>query len=63
MKLIEKTYLFEQEKDYIIQMLTMQTQDGGGGNYVVISTERWAIDRDDIDKFCAQLKSVLEGME
>lgn len=69
MKPIEKSYTFEQDKDCcdgvsdIIQLLTVQTQDGGGGNFIVLSTERWAIDRNDIDKFCEQLKSILEGME
>lgn len=66
MKIFEKTFLYEQDNDCcdsgnLGQTLTVQTQDGGGGNYIILSTERWAID--DIDQFCAELKKVLEGME
>lgn len=42
------------------QHLTIETMDGGGGAYLVISTDRWAIDSDaDIDSFAARLKEVL----
>ena len=69
MKIIEKTFVYEQDVDCCgdsnsyVNTLTVQTQDGGGGNYLVIKTDRWSIDRDDIGSFCEQLKSCLEGME
>lgn len=45
------------------QQLIVQTQDGGGGSFIVLETQRWAIDADDIDKFCAMLKSTIERVE
>lgn len=69
MKIFEKTFVYEQEKDccdgesMYVQTLTVQTQDGGGGNYIILKTDRWAIDRDDIDKFCEELKTILKDME
>ena len=39
------------------QQLTVSTQDGGGGAFLVIETERWALD--DVDEFCALLKKTL----
>lgn len=48
------------------QSLTVSTDDGGGGSYIVISTERWAVDYDDIDKFTDTLKRIVnlpEGYE
>lgn len=69
MKLFEKTYVYEQDADTCQfnsqdgQVLTIQTQDGGGGNYLVISTDRWAIDKNDIDKFCNVLKDMIKDME
>jgi len=69
MKVFEKTVVYEQEKDccdgdsMYCQTLTVQTQDGGGGNFIVLKTDRWAIDKDDIGTFCAQLQSILNDME
>ena len=39
------------------QYLTISTQDGGGGPFIIIKTERWAIDEDQIDDFCKMLKT------
>lgn len=40
--------------------LTVETADGGGGWYLVLSTPRWALNDDaDIDAFAALLKGVL----
>ena len=41
------------------QTLEVFTQDAGGGNYIVIKTERWAIEYDDIDDLCNQLKKLI----
>ena len=64
MEIFEKSITYTQENDCcdpseLGQQLILKTQDGGGGSYVVIETERWAID--DIDEFCKALKDILEG--
>ena len=51
-----------QDKD-VGQSLVIRTQDGGGGAYVVIETERWAIDADKVDDFCDALKRTLSRVE
>jgi len=38
------------------QTLNIKTQDAGAGKYLVLQTERWAID--DINEFCETLKSI-----
>lgn len=42
------------------QYLTLKTADGGGGPYIVIETERWAIDADEIDNFAEMLKGFMQ---
>lgn len=39
-----------------LQELTVEVCDGGGGVYLAISTERWALDSEDLKKFIRQLK-------
>lgn len=39
--------------------LEVMSPDGDEG-YLVINTERWALDREDIPGFCAMLKSVFD---
>ena len=39
------------------QFLRLDAIDAGGGPYLVISTERWAVDFDDLDDFHAMLQS------
>ncbi|TDI79814.1 MAG: hypothetical protein E2O79_09945 [Caldithrix sp.] len=62
MKVVERKYTVEQKEDccgragHDDQYLIIETHDGGGGEYFVIETERWAID--DIDIFCADLKKI-----
>jgi hypothetical protein len=51
-----------QDKD-VGQSLVIRTQDAGGGAYVVIETERWAIDADEVDDFCDALKRTLSRVE
>lgn len=69
MKLVEKTIVYEQEKDtcdgesFYVQTIELKTQDGGGGNFLVFKTERWALDYDNIDNFCQTLKDFLKGMD
>lgn len=67
---VSKYATFEQEVDCCgpsdrkTLELTVETCDGGGGPYVVLSTERWAIDPNDkkeVDAFIRALKSVVKG--
>jgi hypothetical protein len=42
------------------QYLAIETADGGGGKYIVIQTDRWALDSDsDIDALAAHLKEIM----
>jgi hypothetical protein len=43
--------------------LDVETVDAGGGNYLVLCTERWAIDADGIDAFAKFLKAVVKKSE
>ena len=64
MKLDEASFMYTQELDCCdsesmgVQQLEVETQDGGGGNYIVIKTARWALDANSIDAFAAELKRV-----
>jgi len=42
------------------QELKIFTEDSGGGNYVIFSTTRWAVDADEIDQFADMLRYILE---
>jgi hypothetical protein len=64
----ELTYSFTQDVDCcvsgICNQLEVSTPDGGGGNYIAIKTERWAIDgNEEIDSFCAMLKKCLASVK
>lgn len=39
-------------------ILTVETENNGIGNYIVISTKRWAIDPDELIEFANELKKV-----
>lgn len=66
MKLEKKKLTYTQEGDCCgggdLQFLEVETHDGGGGHFITITTERWAIDAKDIDAFVATLKCALGGM-
>lgn len=50
------------EQDF--QELTVETQDGGGGHFVVFSTRRWALDDDAaVDALAQRLKDALRLVE
>jgi len=50
--------------DLICNDITVTVEDGGGGNYLVISTQRWALDDEkDIDRFAKALKKCLKDAE
>lgn len=42
--------------------LKIETVNNGVGNYIVISTKRWAIDADNIEEFCLELRIMLDGL-
>jgi hypothetical protein len=48
-----------QDSDDMCQVLKVFTQDAGGGSYICIKTDRWAIDTEDIDKFAEILKKIV----
>lgn len=43
------------------QTLTVEVDDAGGGPYLVLKTQRWAIDPDDIPRFVRMLRRALAG--
>lgn len=43
------------------QQLTVSTEDAGGGPYLVLSTERWALDPGDIPRLAALLRRCAKG--
>jgi len=46
--------------DGMLQWLNVSTPDGGGGPFLVLETERWAMDSDkEIDTFANVLKGIL----
>jgi hypothetical protein len=64
-RLSEVSFSFNQDSDTnqsddIGQEIEITTQDSGGGAYIVIKTDRWAMDVDDIDKFCETLKKIVK---
>ena len=67
-RLAETKDIYTQDSDCcqdqdVGQTLVVRTQDGGGGAFVVIETERWAIDEDQVDDFCDALKRTLARVE
>jgi len=68
-KLVSTRVVYEQDMDNCgdikddRQRLTMETFDGGGGTYVVISTERWAVDPGDMDWIAERVQSLCKGKD
>jgi len=65
-KFVEWSSTYKQDEDcngrtdHKEQYITLSCVDNGGENqYLVIQTERWAIDTDEIDKFCDELKKFM----
>lgn len=70
MKLTSVAETYSQEEDCCgrpevdIQDLTISTEDGGGGSYLVLKTKRWALDGDeDIETLVTLLKKILARIE
>lgn len=49
----------EEEEQY----LSVETYDGGGGQYIVLKTERWALDYEQINALALRLQEVLRSIE
>jgi hypothetical protein len=64
-KLIELTEVYEQAEDNggrpneTGQDIEISTCNAGGGSYIVLKTERWAIDEEDLDSFVQKLRDLL----
>lgn len=67
MKLETAQFQFTQEVDSchggLINELDVSICDAGGGPYIVLKTERWAIDVDDLPVFIKQLKDLVRQVE
>ena len=69
MKLVGITEIYEQDEDCCGradetgQDITISTHNGGGGSYVVIQTERWAMEAGDIIKLVAKMKDMLRRVD
>ena len=63
---IEISHTYEQESDSCApniaqpQYLKIFTQDAGGGNYLILETERFALNIDEIDAFYTELKEIIK---
>lgn len=58
-------FTFHQEADCCDsgpgQTLEVRVEDGGGGPYLVLCTERWALDGESIPRLAALLRRCLKG--
>lgn len=46
-----------------VNMLDASIEDAGGGPYIVIKTERWALDGDKLDEFTDTLRALWKQVE
>ena len=46
-----------------VQEMTVTVEDGGGGPFLVIDTQRWALDLTEIDRFIAKLRKIQDLYE
>lgn len=62
------THIYEQDEDsagrtsHDSQQLEIEVTDAGGGPYIVIKTERWALEAESIDAFADELKARLSAI-
>lgn len=68
MKLESIEAQFTQEPDScddssLAQTLTVTIDDAGAGPYIIISTPRWAIDKNEMGAFVERLMRLLERVE
>ena len=59
---VEAKFVFSQDQDSCgdtgdsFQTLIVDIEDAGGGNYLILKTDRWAISPEDLDAFVKRLK-------
>ena len=66
MKLAALTATYEQAGDawdIADQELKVEIADAGAGPYVVLSTERWAMNPEELDEFVAKVRALLAQVE
>ncbi|MDZ4341704.1 MAG: hypothetical protein U1E51_04615 [Candidatus Binatia bacterium] len=69
MKLTSITEVWSQDQDSCGplddpgQDITLETTDAGGGNYIVIKTDRWAMELADMDALVSKMKAMLKRVE
>lgn len=69
MKLDEIRHTYTQQQDDCAQLasdtqtLVVEVVDAGAGPYIVIATDRWAIEPAGIDELCARLRGLLAVMD
>lgn len=51
------------QREQIGQEIEISTDNAGGGSFVIIKTDRWAIDADGIDEFAEMLRHALSLVE
>lgn len=63
-EVFQKTITYQQEPDSCSDLegqdLTLETRDCGAGPYLVIKTEEWALEPEQIDGFCEMLKGFIK---
>lgn len=71
MKLYDKTLTYTQDidtwqssndGDQVLTIKTHRVDDGPDGSYLTLETTRWALDLEDIDAFCDELKKILKDV-
>jgi hypothetical protein len=63
MKLFQQSKTYKQESDSLsneTQFLRVKIDDAGGGPYLILSTQRWSIDFDELDALVKKLKSIIK---
>lgn len=67
MKLETASFEFTQDVDSnhngIINELHVEITDAGGGPYIVLKTDRWSLDVDDLPVFMNELKKLVQQVE
>jgi len=49
--------------DFLGQEIKIETGDAGDGPYIVLQTDRWALDEEDIEQFCSYLHGFIDHVK
>jgi len=63
MQIVEAAFTLEQQADTnssssLNNTITVRVEDGGGGPFLTFTTDRWALDFNEIDAWCKFLKQL-----